>query len=111
MESVATAHLSVAEIGMTVLARSQPLSSKQIPPWLEAFWPRSTVLASLSQGSQLQAAGSKAEIESLDAGALSCRTDGYQLVCTLGKSFDILCWRLDHKCPSKGTVGESLASS
>lgn len=68
MESAAASHLSGTEIGTTLLARSHPLSSKQIPPWLEASQvqaeacvqlpgPGPRVLVFPSQESQLQASG------------------------------------------------------
>lgn len=86
MESVAASHLSGTEIGTTLFARSHLLSSKQIPPWLEASWaqaeacgqlpgPGPGVLVSPSQESQPQASGSERESGTLGLGALSSGTD------------------------------------
>ena len=71
---------------MTLPARSHPLSSKQIPPWLEASWaqakacgqlpgPGPRVLVSPSQESQPQASGSERESGALGLGTLSSGTD------------------------------------
>lgn len=73
MESETASHLSRTEIGMTLLARNHPLSSKQISPWLEVSWTEAEtcgqltgqaprVLVSLSQESQLQAAGTREKV-------------------------------------------------
>lgn len=86
MESAAASHLSGAEIGTTLLARSHPLSSKQIPPWLEASWAQAEacgqcpghgprVAMPLSQESPPPAAGSEGERGALGLEALSSRAD------------------------------------